>query len=77
MGEAACCASMTSQNKETVLVRVTIILRYNTGRFMGMPMQVNGTRDPFPIPFRKFFNLWCHQYSDDNILKSTPVILVR
>ena len=22
------------------------------------PMQVNGSRDPFPIPFRKFFNLW-------------------
>ena len=25
---------------------------------MDMPMQVNGSRDPFPIPFRKFFNLW-------------------
>ena len=25
---------------------------------MDTPMQVNGSRDPFPIPFRKFFNLW-------------------
>ena len=25
---------------------------------MDTPMQVNGSRDPFPIPFRKFFNPW-------------------
>ena len=25
---------------------------------MDTPIQVNGSHDPFPIPFRKFFNLW-------------------
>ena len=39
-----------------MLARATIILRirYTT---VDMPMQVNGSRDLFPIPFRKFFNL--------------------
>ena len=28
---------------------------------MDTPIQVNGSRDPFPIPFRKFNNLWYKQ----------------
>ena len=42
-----------------MLARATIILRirYTMECFMDMPMQVNGSRDLFPIPFRKFFNL--------------------